>query len=109
MLALISGIISLRFFSFENVLLGALAAFRGPFWDSFLAIFKDMFVYLLMLARHRTRLKTDDLQGEAKQAQQEQKRTMILMIFERKGKIQILSVFEGSKTTTNQQIININL
>ena len=43
-----------------------------------------MFVHFLLLVRHRTRLKTDDLQGEAKQAQQEQKRTMILMIFERK-------------------------
>ena len=68
-----------------------------------------MFVHFLLLVRHRTRLKTDDLQGEAKQAQQEQKRTMILMIFERKGKIQILSVFEGSKTMKNQQTKKTNL
>ena len=38
-LALIFCIVPLRLFSSANVLLGALVAFRGPFWDAFLIIF----------------------------------------------------------------------
>ena len=65
-LALFFCIVSLRLFSSANDILGAVVAFRGPFWDSVWIVFKAIFVYLLMLVRQRTRLRTGDLQAPAK-------------------------------------------
>ena len=58
-----------------------------------------MFVYVLMLMRHRTRLKTGDLLAPAKTSTTRAVTKCFLLILVGKSENQIMYVFGGSKTT----------
>ena len=71
--------------------------FRGPFWDSFWAVFSFIFVYLLMLVSQRTRLETGNLQAPAQTSKTRAEEHMFVDCVKRKGKSDY--AFCGSKGT----------